>query len=201
MTDRYNGWTNYETWCVNLWLSNDEGSSRYWNAAAEDAWRKEIEMIRARIWQDQQGYRWQVTGETHDYACELGSGHCETLPEAVKEVRKLCSSLDEKEHALRVELASYLGGHLLGLDLRIDVPNGRGGQAEADGTFSRAERARYDLADRLKGSLENDNPLAEQSNMWSDLLSAALSEVNWSEIADGILEGAVDEYETVASAD
>lgn len=27
MTDKnYNGWTNYETWCVNLWLSNDEGT-------------------------------------------------------------------------------------------------------------------------------------------------------------------------------
>ncbi len=21
----YNGWSNYETWCVNLWLSNDQG--------------------------------------------------------------------------------------------------------------------------------------------------------------------------------
>lgn len=21
----YNGWTNYETWCVNLWIDNDQG--------------------------------------------------------------------------------------------------------------------------------------------------------------------------------
>ena len=28
----YNGWTNYETWCVNLWLDNDRGT--------HDAWRE-----------------------------------------------------------------------------------------------------------------------------------------------------------------
>lgn len=26
----YNGWSNYETWAVNLWLSNEEGSYHYW---------------------------------------------------------------------------------------------------------------------------------------------------------------------------
>ena len=25
---KYNGWTNYETWCVNLWFENDEGLYR-----------------------------------------------------------------------------------------------------------------------------------------------------------------------------
>ena len=26
----YNGWTNYETWVLNMWMSNDEGSWDYW---------------------------------------------------------------------------------------------------------------------------------------------------------------------------
>jgi len=27
-TKTYNNWTNYETWCVNLWLTNEEGTSQ-----------------------------------------------------------------------------------------------------------------------------------------------------------------------------
>ena len=34
----YQGWTNYETWCVNLWLSNEEPSQRYWAEMAQAAW-------------------------------------------------------------------------------------------------------------------------------------------------------------------
>jgi hypothetical protein len=34
----YNGWSNYETWAVKLWIDNEEGSYRYWQEAAQAAW-------------------------------------------------------------------------------------------------------------------------------------------------------------------
>src|SRR3954447_22707483 len=33
---KYNGWANYETWAVKLWLDNEEPSYRYWTEAARD---------------------------------------------------------------------------------------------------------------------------------------------------------------------
>ena len=34
--EKYNGWTNYETWCVNLWLNNDEGSYEHLRDLAQN---------------------------------------------------------------------------------------------------------------------------------------------------------------------
>jgi hypothetical protein len=33
----YNGWTNYETWVVKLWIDNEEGSYNYWREIAGEA--------------------------------------------------------------------------------------------------------------------------------------------------------------------
>lgn len=104
-TDKtYNGWTNYETWNVKLWMDNDEGSYRYWQDAAQDVY-------------------------------------------------------DE---------------------------------AEADDTFTRNERATLDLSDRLKSEFEESAPDLGAS-CWSDLLTAALSEVNWHEIAEHLIDDVSDE--------
>lgn len=36
--DRHNGWTNHETWCVYLWLTNHERSVSQWEAEAKEVW-------------------------------------------------------------------------------------------------------------------------------------------------------------------
>jgi hypothetical protein len=38
--NRYNGWSNYETWCVKLWMDNDQGSQEYWSESAQDTYRR-----------------------------------------------------------------------------------------------------------------------------------------------------------------
>jgi hypothetical protein len=37
MCKEYNGWTNYETWCVKLWIDNSEGDQEYWLNQASKA--------------------------------------------------------------------------------------------------------------------------------------------------------------------
>ena len=33
----YQGWKNYETWCVKLWIDNEEGNYRYWREQTQEA--------------------------------------------------------------------------------------------------------------------------------------------------------------------
>lgn len=97
----YNGWTNYETWNVSLWIDNEEGSYRHWRSQAEEVYR----------------------------------------------------------------------------------------DAEPRSILTRKEVASHKLADMLKEEVCDGNPLVGAS-MYADLLGAALSEVNWDEIAGNWIDEA-----------
>lgn len=52
-----------------------------------------------------------------------------------------------------------------------------------------AESETYELSERIKDFFEEENPLNEMpSGVYHDLLNAALSEVNWYEIAENLKE-------------
>ena len=68
-------------------------------------------------------------------------------------------------------------------------------ESEPDTICTKSERARYDLAERIKEEVNEASPLAEGASMYHDLLSAALSDVDWDEIAEAWLEDNVEEYE------
>lgn len=96
--DKYNGWTNYETWAVSLWIGNDQGSYEYWRERAS-----------------------------------------ECLP-------------DNRDDAV------------------------------------------HNLASQLENEIEDMSPLADaDASLYSDLLSSALNEVNWYEIAEGMVDEAIEE--------
>src|ERR1051325_7459592 len=103
----HNGWYNFETWLVNLWMSNEQGSSSYWDERAQSTWE----------------------------------------------------------------------------------------EAELDEVLTRKERATADLADELKNRFEDEShtflkSANVQSSLWADMLGAALSEVNWREIAEHLIDNA-----------
>ena len=95
----YNGWKNYETWNVKLWIDNEQGTQEYWD---------------------------------------------ERATELYKEAKK-------SEH------------------------------------LTKKSEAAYALSNELKEYFDDNNPLADQSSTYTDLLGHALGNVDWREIADNML--------------
>jgi len=72
----YNGWANYETWAVVLWLDNDEGSYRYCRELAERAIDEagDCRQVEQGIWTEEQAARFTL-------ADALEQEHTEGMPE------------------------------------------------------------------------------------------------------------------------
>lgn len=81
----YNGWSNYETWVVKLWMDNEEGSYNYWRDATEEERERAVEdsgyYLNARqAWRyrladrlkdehEEASYDWREHGEGQRAAC------------------------------------------------------------------------------------------------------------------------------------
>lgn len=81
-------------------------------------------------------------------------------------------------------------------DERVRVGQSIFEEAEPDGCITKSDRARIDFSDWLKEWAEENAPDLGAS-LWSDLLSAAISEIDFREIADSWLSE-IDGYEQAA---
>lgn len=68
--ESYNGWPNYETWLVNLWLDNDEKTYRRWCAGADKLSEWELARVLETAHKDAS---YDLTGATGMWADLIGA--------------------------------------------------------------------------------------------------------------------------------
>ncbi len=68
----YNGHTNYETWCVGLWLGNEEGPYNHCRELARECKENagEDRRVREKIWTEEQAARFNTADAIREYVEE-----------------------------------------------------------------------------------------------------------------------------------
>ncbi len=70
--ERYNGWTNYETWAVSLWIDNEQASHVYWRQGAARQARESAncEMVRDGAWTSKEAARYNLAEQLKEEITE-----------------------------------------------------------------------------------------------------------------------------------
>ncbi len=69
----HNGWTNYETWVVALWIDQDHGSYKYWRETAAEARSvaADCPQVADGIWSKKDAGRFQLADWLKEKAPEI----------------------------------------------------------------------------------------------------------------------------------
>ena len=71
MGEKYNGWSNYETWATKLWLDNDEGTYSYWQERTREIVREIRENPqKARVWTREEETRFTLEDAVKEWVRE-----------------------------------------------------------------------------------------------------------------------------------
>ncbi len=91
--EKYQGWTNYETWTVSLWLNNEEASYRYWRNAARRHRRDALQCERVidGTWTEVEAAKFNLADQLKEEITDAGplqnaSVYGDLLDAALKEV-------------------------------------------------------------------------------------------------------------------
>lgn len=81
----YNGWTNYETWNLALWIDNEQGSYEYWRERAQEVYQDTKEGD-DRKHDATVSLADQLKAETEEAAPEITGFYADVLGAAISEV-------------------------------------------------------------------------------------------------------------------
>lgn len=96
-------------------------------------------------------------------------------------------------------IKAWMDNDSLSYDRTMDTIEACYDNAEATDILTLKEKAAFDLADTLKEQHEEMNPLTDtETTVFHDLINAALSEVNWDEIAKSFIEDLIQERADIA---
>lgn len=89
----YQGWTNYETWVINLWINNDRSSVGYWREAAQShkASAPQAQQVKDGIWSVEEAAKFNLAAQLKAEFNEGnpiadGGVHADLLNAALEEV-------------------------------------------------------------------------------------------------------------------
>jgi hypothetical protein len=100
MADHYNGWTNYETWNLKLWIDNDQGLYGHWQEAAQTAFdaTDDDDDSATRKAEAAEALAEQIESDTREQAPECAGFYGDVLSAAIGAVdyREIAESLIEE---------------------------------------------------------------------------------------------------------